>query len=65
MESDTFSGNFVVKLTWRLSGKLNNLIYHVFFHENSNTLQPNLSWNLHKCITLHTVSIKSLYYTSN
>ena len=30
MESDTFSGNFVVKLTWRLSGKLNNLIYHVF-----------------------------------
>ena len=30
MESDAFSGNFVVKLTWRLSGKLNNLIYHVF-----------------------------------
>ena len=27
MESDTFYGDFMVKLVWRLSG---NLIYHVF-----------------------------------
>ena len=27
MESDTFYGDFMVKLVWKLSG---NLIYHVF-----------------------------------
>ena len=27
MESDTFYGDFMVQLVWRLSG---NLIYHVF-----------------------------------
>ena len=36
MESDTFYGDFMVKLIWRLSG---NLIYHVFSMKTPDNLQ--------------------------
>ena len=35
MESDTFRGNFMMKLIWRFSG---NLIYHVFFKKKQDNL---------------------------
>ena len=38
MESDTFYGDLVVELIWRLSG---DLIYHVFSMETPDNLQTN------------------------
>ena len=38
MESDTFCGDFMVKLIWRLSG---DLIYHVFTIKAPDDLQTN------------------------
>ena len=40
MENDTPYGDFMVKLIWRLSGKL---IYHVFFMKIPDNLQTNFS----------------------
>ena len=40
MESDTFYGDFVVKLTRRLSG---NLIYHVFSMKTPDNIQTNFT----------------------
>ena len=40
MESDTFNGEFMVKLIWRLSG---NLIYHVFFMKTLGNLHTNFT----------------------
>ena len=40
MESDTFYGDFMVKLIWRLFG---NLIYHVFSWKTPDNLQININ----------------------
>ena len=40
MESDTFCGEFMLKLTWRLSG---NLIYHAFSTKSHDNLQTNFT----------------------
>ena len=40
MKSDTFCGDFFVKLTWRLS---DNLIYHIFSMKTKDNLQTNFT----------------------
>ena len=40
MESDTFHGDFMVRLIWRLSG---NLIYPVFSMKTPDNLQTNFT----------------------
>ena len=40
MVTDTFYGDFMVKLIWRLSG---NLVYHIFSMTTSDNLQTNFT----------------------
>ena len=40
MESDTFYGDFIVKLTWRF---FDNFIYHVFSMKTSDNVQTNFA----------------------
>ena len=42
MDSDTFYGDFVIKLIWRLPG---NLIHHAFFKKTPDNLQTNFTIN--------------------
>ena len=49
MDSDTFYGDFMIRLIWRLSG---DLIYHTFSMKIPDNIQPNftresVSINLH------------------
>ena len=58
MESDTFYGDFMAKLIWRLSG---NLIYNVFSVKIPDNFQTNFTIKSRKSITLHTTSIRCPY----
>ena len=40
MESDTFYGDFMAKLIWRLSG---NMIHHVFSMKTTDNLYTNFT----------------------
>ena len=53
MESDTFYGDFIEKLTWRLSG---NLVYHDLYMKTSDTFLINFTV---ESITVYIVSTQS------
>ena len=53
MESDTFCGNFMVKLIWGLPG---NLFYHVFSMKTPDNLQTNFTMKSPLKVSLSTLS---------
>ena len=61
MKSDTFYGEFMVKLIWRLSG---NLIYHVLSMNTTRQFQTNFTIKSLSKISLfallHTISISTI-----
>ena len=58
MESDTFYGDFILKLAWILSG---NLIFHAFSMKTPDNLPTNISIKSPLKVSLSTLSLYNLH----